>query len=361
MFNPERVELARRRLGLTKIAFAELLGIDRKSFLRFENGEYDLPVKAQERLILESGFSSDFFEKGAPEYPNPKAVSFRSLRSLTAGARDAALAVAALAFEFDDYILSRYQLPSHDLVPEKGTDPTKAALMLRAQWGIGSRPIGNMLNLMEAHGVRVFTLAEETRHLDAYSFWRNNKPYIFLNTLKTAERSRFDAAHELGHLILHRHTGSAHINAEAEADAFASAFLMPREDLIAEIPVVRSLRTIISKKIRWGVSAAALAYSLHKLGRITDWHYRNYCIELGKIGRELVAMGRDPEPEPMPRETSQIWAKVLTDLWRQGKTLSRLSIDLAIPERELNSMLFGIASSLPTEQQVAARKIGIAL
>jgi len=41
--------------------------------------------------------------------------------------------------------------------------------------------------------------------------------------MKIAERSRFDAAHELGHLILHRHTGSAHPRAESEADAFASA------------------------------------------------------------------------------------------------------------------------------------------
>lgn len=353
MFNPERVELVRLRLGLTKGAFAKALNIDRKTLQRFESGEYGLPEKAQRQLIEISEFSETFFKKGAPEYPNPEAVSFRSLRSLTASARDAAIAVSALAFEFDDFILSRYQLPNHDLVPEKTVSPTKAALTLRAQWGIGLRPIGNMLNMMEAHGVRVFTLAEETRHLDAYSFWRNDRPYIFLNTLKTAERSRFDAAHELGHLILHRHTGAAHINAEAEADAFAAAFLMPKEDVIAEVPVVRSLKTIITAKRRWGVSAAALAYTLHKLGRITDWRYRGYCIELGK-------MGRDFEPDPMPRETSQVWSKVLTDLWRQGMSLSRLAEKLAIPERELNSLLFGIASEMPSSEQLAARKACVA-
>jgi Zn-dependent peptidase ImmA (M78 family) len=352
MFNPERVDLARLRLGLTKVAFAKELDIDRKALHRFESGNYDLPEKAQKLLLQVSGFSEEFFKKAAPEYPNPEAVSFRSLRSLTASARNAAVAVSALAFEFDDFVLSRYQLPEHDLVPEKGVSPSKAALTLRAQWGIGVRPIGNMLNMMEAHGIRVFTLAEETRHLDAYSFWRNDRPYIFLNTLKSAERSRFDAAHELGHLILHRHTGSAHINAEAEADAFAATFLMPKEDLVAEVPVVRSLKTIISAKRRWGVSAAALAYTLHKLGRITDWHYRGYCIELGKLGRDV-------EPNPMPRETSQIWSKVLTDLWRQGMSLSRLAEKLAIPEKELNSLLFGIASELPSSQQLAARRASI--
>jgi len=342
MFNPERVELVRLRLGLTKIGFAEQLGVDRKALQRFESGESDLPEACRERLLEISGYSDGFFQKGSPEYPSPAGVSFRSLRSLTASSRNAAMAAGALAFEFDDWITSKYELPAHALMPARHEQPAQAAMYLRAQWGIGSRPIGNMLNLLESRGLRVFSLVEETRHLDAYSLWRNDKPYIFLNTLKTAERSRFDAAHELGHLVLHRHTGSSHPKAESEADEFASAFLMPPEDVIAEIRIVRSLDEIIRKKQRWGVSAAALAYALHKMGKITDWHYRGYCIALGK-------MGRDVEPSPMPKETSQVWSKILTDLWRQGISLSRLAEKLLIPEQELNSLLFGIAAA-PAER-----------
>ena len=338
-FNPERLELVRLRLGLTKIGFADQLGVDRKTLQRFESGEYDLQEICEANLLRISGYPKAFFQSHAAlEYPNPDGVSFRSLRSLTAGARNSAMAAGAVAFMFDDFITGEYTLPDHTLIPEvKSVSPAKAALTLRSNWGIGFRPIGNLLNLLEANGIRVFSLVEETRHLDAYSLWRNNKPYIFLNTIKTAERSRFDAAHELGHLVLHRHTGSAHSNAESEADTFASAFLMPTEDLIAEIPRVRSINEIIQKKRRWGVSAAALAYTLHKLGKISDWHYRSYCIALGKFGR-------DTEPNPMPRETSQVWEKVLTDLWRRGKPISKLATDLMVPERELNSLLFGIAS-----------------
>lgn len=338
MLNPERVELVRRRLGLTKIGFAERLGVDRKVLQRFESGNYDLPEATAGKLLEVSGFPQSFFEKPTPVYPNPDGVSFRSLRSLTAGSRDAAMAAGAIAFELDDWISAEYELPTHDIPSERGISPAEAAMRLRAQWGIGNRPIGNLINLLEAHGVRVFSLVEETRHLDAYSLWRNDQPYIFLNTLKTAERSRFDAAHELGHLVLHRHTGSTHIKAESEADMFASAFLMPPDDLRAELPHVRSLRDIIEKKKRWGVSAAALAYTLHKSGRISDWNYRGYCIELGKMGRGV-------EPEPMPRETSQLWSKVLADLWKQGISLSRLASRLSVPERELSSLLFGIAAN----------------
>ena len=339
MLNPDRVELVRLRLGLNKGEFAEQLGVDRKAIQRFYASQTELSTDCRERLLQISGYPKAFFLKASPEYPNREGVSFRSLRSLTAGSRNAAIAAGALAFELDDWIADRYVLPTHTLLPERvaSSPPNSAAIQLRAKWGIGMRPIGNMLNLLEAHGIRVFSLVEETRHLDAYSLWRNNKPYMFLNTLKTAERSRFDAAHELGHLILHRHTGSTHPRAEIEADAFASTFLMPREDLSAEFRRVNGLNDIIEKKRRWGVSASALSYALHKMGKISDWHYRGYCIELAK-------RGRGSEPNPMPSETSQVWRKILTDLWRQKISLSRLADRLAFPEREVRSLLFGIVS-----------------
>jgi Zn-dependent peptidase ImmA (M78 family) len=208
-----------------------------------------------------------------------------------------------------------------------------------------------MINMLESHGVRVFSLSEETRHLDAYSFWRNDRPYVFLNTIKTPERSRFDAAHELGHLILHQHGGPSHRSAEDEANKFASAFLMPPADLRAYLPVVRGLDDLLEGKKRWRVSAAALAHTLHKQGVISDWHYRGYCIELNKYGHANEPYGVEPE-------TSQVWQKILTDLWRQGKTISHIASFLKIPERELSNLLFGIAAA-PNATQLERPKLRI--
>jgi Zn-dependent peptidase ImmA (M78 family)/DNA-binding XRE family transcriptional regulator len=339
MLNPERVELVRLRLGLTKIGFAKSLGVDRKTLQRFEAAphEHELSDEYVENLVRLSRYPRAYFEKtGSPELPSADAVSFRSLRSLTAGPRNRALAAGALAFELDDWIASRYDLPPHSIPKLDDRDPRDAALALRARWGIGERPIGNMINMLESHGVRVFSLSEETRHLDAYSFWRNGRPYVFLNTMKTAEHSRMDAAHELAHLTLHAHGGPSSHSAEHEANTFASAFLMPPGDLRANMPFVRRLSDLVRGKKRWGVSAATLAYALHKQGVISDWHYRGYCIELNKAGREK-------EPEPMQPETSQVWQKILTDLWRQGISMSRISQELCIPEHELTNLLFGIA------------------
>jgi Zn-dependent peptidase ImmA (M78 family)/DNA-binding XRE family transcriptional regulator len=336
MQNPERVELVRRRLGLTKIGFAKILGVDRKTLQRFEDGG-EMSDAVIARLCDVSSYPKEFFEKSDFEYPNPDGVSFRSLRSLTAAARDGALAAGALAFEVDDWIKDRFDLPDHSLPRANNTSPEAAAASLRSYWGIGNRPIGNMINMLESHGVRVFSLVEETRHLDAYSFWRNERPYVFLNTLKTAEHGRFDAAHELGHLVMHRHSGSGHKSAEDEAHAFASEFLMPRADLLAHIPVVREFDDLIKAKKRWRVSVAALNYALHKLGVISDWRYRGFCIELNRLGRSN-------EPEGIEPETSQVWIKILSALWREGTTLSHVAKNLSIPERELSNLLFGIAA-----------------
>ncbi len=282
MLNPERVELVRLRLGLTKIGFAKALGVDRKTIQRFGSGS-ELSDSVMARLNQISGYPKEFFAKDTFDYPNTDGVSFRSLRSLTASGRDGALAAGALAFEIDDWITARFELPGHTLPQVNNKSPADAAAAVRSYWEIGTRPIGNMVNLLESHGVRVFSLVQETRHLDAYSFWRNQKPYIFLNTIKTPEHSRFDSAHELGHLVMHKHTGSGHKSAEDEAHTFASAFLMPRADLLAHMPVVRSLNDLVEGKRRWRVSAAALNYALHKIGVISAWHYRGYYIELNKL------------------------------------------------------------------------------
>jgi Zn-dependent peptidase ImmA (M78 family) len=79
-------------------------------------------------------------------------------------------------------------------------EPEVAAQALRAEWGLGERPIQNMLHLLEANGVRVFSLPRDNASVNAFSVWHGAIPYVFLTTDKSGERGRFDCAHELGHL-----------------------------------------------------------------------------------------------------------------------------------------------------------------
>ena len=137
MLNANRVDLVRLRLGLTKLSFAKELCIDRKTLHNFEKGKSDLSDATLDVLCDISGYPTSFFKKGDIEYPNPDGVSFRSLRSLTAAPRDKALAAAALAFEVDDWIKERFELPVHSLPQINNKTPEDAAMALRAFWGIG--------------------------------------------------------------------------------------------------------------------------------------------------------------------------------------------------------------------------------
>ncbi|MBW8294737.1 XRE family transcriptional regulator [Sphingopyxis sp.] len=339
-FNPARLDLAMDRRRLTARALAELADITVVSLSQIKTGK-QVPQEATVLRIAEAlEYPVAFFYGNDLDVLPADAVSFRSLSSVTKRESNAAIAAGGIAYLVSDWLHSKYELPSPNLVdagPER--DPATAARALRQAWGLGEKPISNLIKLLEAKGIRVFSLAENTKNVDAFSCWRNDEPFIFLNTFKTTERSRFDAAHELGHLVLHKHGGSNQgPQAESEANAFASSFLMPRADVISEVPRVNSLRQILHGKKRWGVSAAALTYRLHKIGLITDWQYRSFNIQL------RTDYGNN-EPDSMERETSTLWKMVLNDLWEQRLTRANIADELNIPHGELENLLFGLTNA----------------
>jgi Zn-dependent peptidase ImmA (M78 family) len=196
-----------------------------------------------------------------------------------------------------------------------------------------------MIDLLEAKGVRVFSLSENTLTVDAFSCWRNAVPYVFLNTYKSAEHSRFDAAHELGHLCLHKHGAARQLAVEAEANAFASSFLMPETDIRARILHIHSLSQVRAAKARWGVSLSAMTYKLAKLCILTEWQARRFYIEINRLGF------RTEEPDPMPRETSLIWQTVFRELWKRRVPKEAIARKLHLPPHELESLVFGLAAA----------------
>ena len=338
MFNPARLTLARQRRKLTKKGLAEALGVDVKTVVRWENGEPVPPPESIDLIARTLGFPVAFFLGPDIDEPLSQGASFRSLSAMTARDRDAALAAGALSFLLSDWADGLFKLPSHDLIDFKeGASPEAAARHLREKWGIGERPVGNLVHTLEAKGVRVFSLAENTRTVDAFSMWRREIPYIFLNTMKTAERSRFDAAHELGHLVLHKHGGPRGRAAEDQANQFASAFLLPEAQVRAKLPIVVSLNQIVEAKRIWGVSVAALNYRLHRLRIISPWQYRMFCIQIAKLFLQ-------EEPGGLPGERSMLWDKILLSL-RQDKITKRdVATAVCLPVEEVENLLFRLTN-----------------
>lgn len=339
-FNYTRLDLARRRRGITKGALAKAAGISPRNLNAYGRGDQEPVVLTVQRLAAAVGFPREFFYGPDLDEPLPEGASFRSLSRLTARQRDQALGSGALALALSDWINAHFELPDPDIPQYQGLDPETAADAVRQAWGLGERRIPNMVHLLEVHGVRVFSLAEEAATVDAYSFWRGSMPYVFLNTKKTAEHSRMDAAHELGHLVLHGHGGPRGREAEREAYAFGSAFLMPAGSVRAEAPRGARISQLARAKSRWDVSVANLAYRMHRLGLLTDWQYRSVFIELNRRGREKEPTA--PDKKPLRQERSQVLEKVFSALRNENVSKASIAQALKIPLKDLNDSVFGL-------------------
>jgi len=344
-FNPSRLVIARKRRGFSRVALARESGLGVRSIVYYESGEVVPSDEAVSSLVGTLRFPQTFFFGPDMAELNPHGVSFRSLSSMTAAQRDSALAAGAVALEFSKFIEARFELPRPTLPDLREFEPETAAQVLRTEWKIGERPIKNVVHLLEAHGARVFSLPVDSASVDAFSAWHDGLPLVLLNTMKSAERGRMDAAHELAHLTLHTHGGPRSRQAEVEADRFASAFLMPAGDILAHSSRNISPTAILRMKGRWGVSAMALVRRLMTLQVLTEWKYRTLCVEFSKRGY------RRSEPNGIARDNSQVITKVLRMLREEGVQRSMIAKDLRIDRTELEAFLTGLViAPVPSSQ-----------
>lgn len=339
-FEASRLTVARLRRRWTKAKLATEIGVSLRMVSMYEAGHKAPRAETLERIAAKLKFPVEFFQRDALDLPTPDVASFRSQVRRTGRERDAALACGALAFDFMARIEEEFKgIPTAALPDMRSIDPETAAALLRQQWNLGQKRIPNVIHLVEQHGVRVFSISELGTTIDAFSVWKADVPFIFLNTQKSAERSRHDTLHELGHLILHRHgTMQGHI-AEREADAFASAMLMPRESIQSEALKYPTLDSLIPKKRKWRVSLSSYVYRLNRVGMLTDWQYHLLFMQMSERGYTR------SEPDSIPRESSQILEKVFSHWRRTGKTRAQIARELAFPLAELEALVFGLVMS----------------
>lgn len=360
-FEPTRLTIARQRHRMTKAQLASEIGVSLRMVSLYEAGAKSPSYETLARISNVLGFPVEFFGREALDLPNTDAASFRSQAKRTGRERDAALAAGALAHDLSLWIGKRFALPAPKVPDLRGLDPETAAGVLRRQWNLEQKPIANAVHRLESLGVRVFSLSEYGTAIDGFSVWNNEIPFVFLNTQKTAEHSRHDAIHELGHLVLHRHGAPQGQRAEREADAFASAMLLPRERIVSEALRYPTIDALVPMKRRWKVSLASYVYRLHRLNMISDWNYHLLFVEMTQRGY------RTAEPDGVPREGSQVLEKVFGHLRKKGVTRRQVANELCIPQAELDKLVFGLVvsairgggSSTPQTGQPVERKLTV--
>lgn len=346
-FVPVRLEMARSIRQMTTADLASRAGTTAPWVSQAENSKRTPSAEMVQRFAKALDFPNEFFYRPVDAQPPTDAFHFRATSRLAKKDEVTARSLSTLAIELAEWIEQTYHAPA-PAIPELqdlvGADveiaPEQAAEALRGSWGLGVAPVPNLLQLLEAKGAKVFSAGGPLQAIDAFSFRHGATPVVFLNVHKSAERLRFDLAHELGHLVMHG--GSLNVEPgkakEQEANEFASAFLMPRSDVLGSMRAGNlTLEDLLVLKRRWRVSAMALNLRANRLGVISDWSY-------GAIAKQLSMAGfRRGEPGSDLRvETSSLLTQVMSDMRARGEGFAGIARALNVRPRDVQDLMLGI-------------------
>lgn len=281
--NPERITEAREAKGLNMADLARLLDVSRQAVSAFEKGLKKPSSETLSQLSKTLGFPERFFLSDSTSPQIKSAIHFRS-RSTTSKkerlvGKTKGRWVSLILNEIMNYVtLPTPEIPELD-IPDfellSNADIEDIATKVRRMWGLGDGPITNLTMLLENKGIIVANIHSGEK-VDAFSFWNEHTPVIVIDKMKTAVRTRFSIAHELGHLVMHRAVEDDYIEdpslfklVEAQANYFASCFLMPASTFGREY-YSSNIDSLIKLKKRWLTSISAIAIRSYNLNLIND-------------------------------------------------------------------------------------------
>ncbi|THD11270.1 XRE family transcriptional regulator [Metallibacterium scheffleri] len=278
-FQAERLSQALAARRLSQLQLAGLVGVSPATVSKWRAGNQAPERDALERLASVVNVTPEWFTRA----PSSKVLLpfFRSNASAHVAARamlearmEWAQDVALALSEFVDY-------PAVNLPVRTFVDPDQitsdeievAAAECRELWRLGRTAVQDLALAIEGAGVVLIREETGISQIEGLSAWSEalGRPLVLLSSDKdNGYRSRFDLAHELGHLILHRHIArpterERYKQLEVQAHRFAGAFLLPAETFSSEVRTPVTLDDLLLLKWRWGVSVAAMVMRLRTL------------------------------------------------------------------------------------------------
>lgn len=284
--NNETLELARQLRQFTQKEVAEKVGISQGQLSKAEHGIQELDTSTLERLSKFYNIPQDFFYQELD--PTPVSHYYYRKRVTSNKVLDSFVALVQIFKMFLEDFLNPIEIPEFDIptcTPSETISVHEIANRTRYALGIYKGPVPNLTTLLENHGIIIVKIDFGTDKLDGLSTCNfKGRRIIFLNSRKPNDRLRFSLAHELGHIIMHvGNLPNPDQDVEAEANEFASQFLMPSEE-IEPMLVGVSIYDLAMLKKKWKVSIKALLYRAKSLMTISEKSYRNIQIFYSKKG-----------------------------------------------------------------------------
>lgn len=283
---PEKLKEARLARGYTVTALAEKIGISKQTISKYELGQASPSSETMIKYcnLLKFDINYFMFDNEKNDY-NYGTIFFRSLKSAESLIREEIKIRIKWTNYIYNYINEFVEFPNlnlPDIKPELLEDLNLEKIeeiseILRNYWNVEKGPINNLSILLEKNGIILCNSDIYNVKVDACSEVINNTAIFFIRTNEiSACRLRFDLAHELGHLILHSGITKEDLQdkelldrIEKEANMFASAFLLPRQEFSNDV-LALSLDHFVNLKSRWKVSISAMIYRCNELRIFSD-------------------------------------------------------------------------------------------
>ncbi len=298
----DRLRSARMMNGLSLQALADKIGnrISRQALHKYEKGEAQPDSEMLGLLCDVLDVRPDFFSREITIELDP--IEFRKMSKLTVKEKNRILEISkdflSRYIEIEELlgIKSEFVNPLEEIKNIGSAEEIEVyAETIRNNWHLGDNPIANVVELLENNHIKVLEINADDEFDGLFSFISGrNIPVIVLNTgkLKSADRKRFTAFHELGHLLLPL-TGLPENLAEKYCHRFAGAMLLPQRLLIKELGTRRSkisLQELGLLKQKYGISIQAIIYRCKDLGIISG----NYMANLFFLIRQLSWKVQEP-------------------------------------------------------------------
>jgi Zn-dependent peptidase ImmA (M78 family)/transcriptional regulator with XRE-family HTH domain len=339
-FDPKLMLVARQARGLSQADLAEMLGINQGFLSKVENGLKEPSKDVIKRIAEALGFPESFFFQREEIYGLPVSVHPLHRKKSSVGIRDLEVIHAELNIRIMNLkrllqsveLCPKLPMPHLDL-EDYNEDIEKIAELVRNTWLLPRGPIENLTESLERAGCLVVWCDFSNIAIDGVTLSIYKMPtIIFLNRHRPSDRMRFTLAHELGHIIMHRIPNP---NMETQADAFASALLMPYHDIKESFALLGNrltLEHLAYLKPIWRVSIQSLLMRGKDI-RVINKNQSDYLWK--QINYRRMRFQEPPElnfPPEEPRMLPTILKLHFDDL---GYSISDLAKALHLYESEL--------------------------
>ncbi len=265
--NTDNLTLARKYLGLNQKEFAEQVQVSQALISQIENGLKPIPEEIIKKL---SHLLGDTFFSQKSSNPNLK-VHYRVSSTIAKSILNSFEARIELISNNINSMLETVDIPQNRIpkldLEDFELDAKYVANEIRGYLGLGRKPVGDLINILEKNGVIVHFydfdfVSEQNKTLDGVSFMMGGVPVILVNNKIQNSRKYFTIAHELGHIVMHLPENiivAKNRDIEKEANEFASEFLVPTEAIREELVNI-SIDKLFMLKFKWKISASAILY-----------------------------------------------------------------------------------------------------